>query len=130
MPGRQAGLPHDPPEEFQRVSAKNLQYILVRMAPAYQPPDDVLPSCLLTEMDTRFNTANFEFDICDDDPGDCNESGGYDVQAVSVHEFGHWFILEHTQWWRFGCVMRATESEARTLCGDDRNGMQFIYGED
>ena len=90
---------------------------------------DLNSSCQLTDVDTAFN-SRYTFNRCDTDPGDCNQSDVYDVKAVSLHEFGHWFILEHTQWWRFGCVMRGSEWEDRTLCGDDRNGFQFIYGTD
>ena len=80
-------------------------------------------------MDTDFDTR-FIFEVCDEDPGDSNKSDTYDVKAVSLHEFSHWFILGHTQWWRFSCVMRDGEAEDRTLCGDDKNGAQAIYGED
>lgn len=85
-------------------------------------------NCFLTDVDTYFNTR-YRFNVCDTDPGDCNESGVYDVKAVSVHEFGHWLVLGHTQWWRYGCVMRSGESEDRTLCDDDKNGFQWLYGE-
>ena len=92
-------------------------------------PDLDFSSCQLTDMDTWFNSI-YDFNRCDLDPGDCNQPDTYDVKAVSLHEFGHWFILEHTQGWRYSCVMRDGESEDRTLCGDDRDGIQAIYGAD
>ncbi len=89
----------------------------------------VATNCVVTDVDTYFNTR-YTFNRCDTDPGDCNQSDVYDVRAVSLHEFGHWLVLGHTAPWRFSCVMRNGEWEDRTLCGDDRNGIQSIYGED
>ena len=86
-------------------------------------------NCLITRVETHFNTR-YTLNVCDTDPGDCNQSGVHDVKAVSLHEFGHWLVLEHTAAWRYGCVMRNGEPEDRTLCTDDQNGIQFIYGED
>ena len=88
---------------------------------------DLNDSCQLIDVDTAFN-SRYTFNLCDTDPGDCNQRDTYDVKAVSLHEFGHWFVLIHTQWWRFGCVMRDGEYEDRTFCDDDRNGVQAIYG--
>ena len=86
-------------------------------------------ACRITDVDTWFNTR-YTWNRCDTDPGDCNQADTYDVKAVAVHEFGHWLFLDHTQWWRYSCVMRNGEAEDRTLCGDDRNGIQWLYGED
>ena len=80
--------------------------------------------CALIDSDVWFNTR-YKFKDCG---GRCWGWNTYDVRAVSLHEFGHWLLLEHTDWWRYGCVMKPREGGDRTLCADDKAGIQAIYG--
>ncbi len=80
--------------------------------------------CAVTDISVWFNTR-YTFEDCG---GRCWGLDTYDVRSVSLHEFGHWLVLDHTNWWRFGCVMKAGESGDRTLCDDDKAGIQAIYG--
>ncbi len=67
-------------------------------------------------------------------------SGSYDVQNVMTHEFGHWLKLLDVSsslsptWCGFSfestmCnVTTPNETRKRSLEGDDKNGIKFIYG--
>src|SRR5690606_26423626 len=67
-------------------------------------------------------------------------AGSYDVQNIMTHEFGHWLKLNDLtsgfspSWCSFSfestmCgVAYPNETQKRSLEGDDKDGIKFIYG--
>ena len=78
------------------------------------------------EWDIVFNDLNFNF--WDGETGNCN--GRYDIQGIQAHELGHALGLGHSQ--DPFATMKPSGGPCdigmRTLNGDDRNGIEFLYG--
>ena len=66
--------------------------------------------------------------------GAYGEPNLYDLESAAVHEFGHWLHLGHSSSW-CGLSNEASmctglglgELRKRTLAGDDKNGIKYIY---
>ena len=54
-------------------------------------------------------------------------SGGYDIQTVALHEFGHWVGLDHSPIWE-SIMYYQIKGVQRYLHPVDVAGIQYIYG--
>ena len=54
-------------------------------------------------------------------------SGGYDIQTVALHEFGHWVGLDHSPIWE-SIMYYQIKGVQRNLHPVDVAGIQYIYG--
>lgn len=72
----------------------------------------------IVEADMTFNSA-FTWSI--------TGSGGYDIQTVALHEFGHWVGLDHSPIWE-SIMYYQIKGVQRYLHPADLAGIQYIYG--